>query len=53
MDEHTSHENYEPSNCRWVDWTVQANNRRKPAQVKNQYGVWGYRTPLPEPPKGE
>lgn len=21
--------NYEPSNCRWVDFTVQANNRRK------------------------
>ena len=20
--------NYEPSNCRWVDWTVQANNKR-------------------------
>lgn len=45
--------NYEPSNCRWVDWTVQANNRRKPAVVRNQYGVCGYRMPLPEPPKGE
>jgi hypothetical protein len=43
--------NYEPSNCRWVDWAVQANNRRKPTAVKNQYGTWGYRIPLPEPPK--
>lgn len=34
---------YEPSNCRWADWIVQANNRRKPVEVKNQYGMWGYR----------
>ena len=34
---------YEPSNCRWGDWIVQANNRRRPVAVKNQYGVWGYR----------
>lgn len=45
--------NYEPSNCRWADWNTQANNRRKPDAVRNQYGVWGYRQPLPEPPKGE
>ena len=35
--------NYEPQNCRWADWIVQANNRRKPKMVKNQYGTWGYR----------
>lgn len=35
--------NYTPTNCRWADWFVQANNRRKPAFVKNQYGTWGYR----------
>lgn len=35
--------NYEPNNCRWVDWKTQANNKRKPKFIKNQYGVWGYR----------
>lgn len=44
---------YEPSNCRWTDWVTQAKNRRKPEKVKNQYGVWDYREPLPEPYKGE
>ena len=34
--------NYEPSNCRWVDWNAQANNRRKPKKIKNQYGEWNY-----------
>lgn len=42
---------YSPNNCRWTDWVTQANNRRKPAMVKNQYGIWHYRT-LPEPHHG-
>ena len=45
---------YYPSNCRWVDWNVQANNRRKPTMITNQYGKWPYKDmPLPEPPKEE
>lgn len=35
--------NYEPSNCRWVDWNVQANNRRRPEKITNQYGKWDYK----------
>lgn len=45
--------NYEPSNCRWTDWNTQANNRRKPKKVVNQYGVWDYKEPLPSAYKGE
>ena len=44
---------YTPTNCRWVDWVTQANNRRKPDKVINQYGIWNYREPLPEPYREE
>ena len=36
------------NNCRWADDVTQANNRRHPDKVKNQYGIWDYKNP-PEP----
>lgn len=45
---------YSRDNFRWVDWNTQANNRRKPAMITNQYGKWPYRgMPLPQPPEEE
>lgn len=31
--------NYEPSNCRWVDWKTQAANVNR-TYARNQYGKW-------------
>lgn len=45
--------NYSPDNCRWADWVTQANNRRKPQFVINQYGVWNYKSSMPLPQKPE